>query len=71
MPWPQKGGAEVPESNRSIPQQRGHTDATGGKVKADYNLDLVFKPEVSKPEIKEVNEEEEKSNAKYANMEIP
>ena len=51
--------------------RRETTFDTGGKAVADYNPDVDYKPEGSDHEIDAFNEEEENSNAEYANMEVP
>ena len=71
VPWPQQGGTEEPQINISVPQQEGQAEATGGKVVADYNLDVDYKPEGSDLEIKAVDDkEEENSDAEYAKMQL-
>ena len=70
-PWSQKVGAEEPDANVSVPQLGGQADAISGKAIVDNNPDVHYKPEGSDPDIKAVHEEEEKSDAQYAKMELP
>ena len=70
MPWSQQEVAGQPETNVSVPQQGGQTDASRDGEVADYDLDVDYKPEGSEPDIKAVNEEEENSNAEYVKMEL-
>ena len=62
---------EEPQTNPSAPQHEKQSDATEGQVITDYKPDVDCKQERSDPEIKEVNEVEENSDAKYAKMELP
>ena len=63
MQWSQQGSADEQVTNISVPQQEGQADATGGKVIADYDLDMKYEAEVSGPEIEAVDKEEEDSDA--------
>ena len=69
-PCPQQGGTEEPETNISVPNKR-QSDTTGGKVIADYDLDVDYKPERSDPVIEAVDEEEEISDVEYGKMRLP
>ena len=70
-PLPQsQGGAEEPETNPSVPQQEEHRDAKDGKVIADYDPDMDYRPERSDSDIKAIDEEEGNSVAEYAKMEL-
>ena len=59
------------ETNVSVPQQGGQADVTRGGEVVDYDPDVDYEPEGSDPDIKEVNEKEENSDAEYAKMELP
>ena len=45
MSWSQQEGAEDPETSPSVPQQEEQSDATEGKVIADYDPDIYYKGE--------------------------
>ena len=62
---------EEPETNPSVPHQEVQPDAAGGKVIADYNLDIDYEGSEPKNEPVAQEEKEENSNAEYENMEIP
>ena len=70
-PWSQQGGAEEPETNISVPQQEEQRDAARGKVIADYDPEVNYKPEGSDPEIEAINEEEKNFDQECAIMELP
>ena len=71
MLWSQQGGAEEPKTNVSVAQQGGQEDTTSGKAIADYDFVIDYEPEGSAPDIKEVDEEEENSDAEYAKIKLP
>ena len=68
--WPTEGAGE-PETNPSVPQHGGQRDAREFKAVADNDPDVDYEPEVSDPDVKAVDEDEENSDAKYAKMELP
>ena len=50
MPWSQQGSTEEPETNVSVSQQEGQTNATEDKVIVNYNSNIDY--EGSEPKIK-------------------
>ena len=66
--WSQPEGAEEPQTNISVSQQEEQTNAAEGKVIADYEPDVDYKPEGSEPKIKPVKEVEENSDAEYLKL---
>ena len=62
IPWPE-GDTKEPETNSSVPQQEEQRDAMEGKVIANCNTDVDYKPEGSDTDIEAVDEEEENSDA--------
>ena len=67
----QPEGAEEPETNSSVTQKEEWPNTTDGKVIAENELDVAYKPEGSDPGNEPNSEEkEEKSDPEYAKMEL-
>ena len=67
----QHEGAEEPETDPSVHQQKVQEDAANDKVIKDYKLDVDYKTEGSDPEIVDHVEEKVNSHAEFMKMEPP
>ena len=63
MPRSQQEGAEEPETNSSVPQQEGQSDAKEGEVIADYDLDIDYEGSDPKNKLVAQAEKEEDPDA--------
>ena len=68
-----RGGMGKPETNPSVHHQQEQVNSKEGKVIADNELDIDYKPKGLEPDIEPVDHEEEdmNSDAEHAKMELP
>ena len=68
--WPPEGTDES-KTNPSVLQQEEQPDSAEGEVIVDYDLDIDCEGSKQKNEPIAQEEQQENSDAEYANMEIP